>query len=225
VPRLALVSHHLCPFVQRAAIVLAEKGVAFERCYIDLADKPEWFRAISPLGKVPLLRLMRPAGSEAVLFESSVICEFVEETLAAPRLHPEDALERAQHRAWMEFGSAILSDIWRLETATDAAGYDAARGAIAAKFAWIEKTLGDGPYFRGGRFSMVDAVFAPAFRYFDVFDRIAETGVFAETPKVRAWRAALSERPSVGDAVTADYGERLRAFLIERDAHLIKLPA
>jgi glutathione S-transferase len=220
-----LVSHHLCPFVQRAAIVLTEKGVAFERRYIDLADKPEWFRAISPLGKVPLLRLSRAGGAEAVLFESSVICEFIEDTQPDPRLHPQDALERAKHRAWMEFGSAILADIWRLETATDAAGHETARNALAAKFAWIENVLGNGLYFGGDRFSLIDAVFAPAFRYFDVFDQIAEMGVFAETPKVRVWRTALSERPSVRDAVTADYGERLRAFLIKRGAHLIKLAA
>jgi glutathione S-transferase len=48
-----------------------------------------------------------------VLFESAVICEFVEETQPGPKLHPEDALDRAKHRAWMEFGSAILADIWR----------------------------------------------------------------------------------------------------------------
>ncbi len=57
---LTLVSHLLCPYVQRAAIALAEKNVPFERVVIDLADKPDWFIAISPLGKVPLLRLQRP---------------------------------------------------------------------------------------------------------------------------------------------------------------------
>ena len=224
-PKLSLVSHHLCPYVQRAAIALAEKGVAYERRYIDLADKPEWFRAISPLGKVPLLTVAHAGGSVAVLFESSVICEFIEESAGGPKLHPEDALERAKHRAWMEFASAILSDVWRLETATDTTAHEAARRAIAAKLAWIERVLGAGPYFDGGRFSLIDAAFAPVFRYFDVFDQIIDLGVFAQTPKVRAWRAALAERPSVRDAVTADYAGRLRAFLFERDAHLIKLAA
>ncbi|TIL70649.1 MAG: glutathione S-transferase family protein, partial [Mesorhizobium sp.] len=55
--KLVLVSHHLCPYVQRAAISLAEKDVSFERLTIDLANKPAWFKAISPLGKVPLLRV------------------------------------------------------------------------------------------------------------------------------------------------------------------------
>ena len=51
---LTLVSHHLCPYVQRASIALDEKGVRFERTYIDLKSKPDWFLKISPLGKVPL---------------------------------------------------------------------------------------------------------------------------------------------------------------------------
>jgi glutathione S-transferase len=53
---LTLISHPLCPFVQRAAIVLLEKGVAFERIDVDLTAKPDWFLALSPTGKVPLLR-------------------------------------------------------------------------------------------------------------------------------------------------------------------------
>ena len=42
---LTLVSIPLCPYVQRAAIVLAEKSVPFERRYVDLAERPAWFTA------------------------------------------------------------------------------------------------------------------------------------------------------------------------------------
>src|SRR5258708_35355779 len=49
---LTLVSYDLCPYVQRAAIALSEKGVDFRRVDVDLSDKPEWFRAISP-GTIP----------------------------------------------------------------------------------------------------------------------------------------------------------------------------
>lgn len=224
-PKLILVSHHLCPYVQRAAIALLEKDVSFERVMIDLANKPDWFLAISPLGKVPLLRVPRPEGSEAVLFESNVICEYIEETQSGPKLHPEDPLERARHRGLMEFGSAILADIWGLETTSDPAAYETKREAVAAKFKRVEEALGEGPYFAGGYFSLVDTVFAPIFRYFDVFDTIADTGVFADTPKVRAWRATLATRPSVRNAAGTDYLKRLRAFLEGHDAHLLKLAA
>ena len=223
-PKLTLVSHHLCPYVQRAAIVLAEKGVPFERVDIDLANKPDWFVKISPLGKVPLLRVQSDdGGKEAILFESAVICEYLDESQPGARLHPEDALERAQHRAWMEFGSAVLGDIWGLETATEAEAFETKRAAATAKFERIEAALGDGPWFEGGRFSMVDAVFGPVFRYFDVIDEIADLGVFARAPKVRAWRAALAARPSVRNAVGADYNDRLRVFLKDKNAYLLRL--
>ena len=124
--------------MQRAAIALAEKGVAFERITIDLAAKPEWFKAISPLGKVPLLRVARPGRGEAVLFESAVICEYIEETQAGAALHPSDPIERAQHRAWIEFGSSILADIYAVETTPDAALFELTRQALAEKFARLE---------------------------------------------------------------------------------------
>jgi glutathione S-transferase len=219
-----LVSHALCPYVQRVAIALAEKGVPFERRTIDLADRPAWFRAISPLGKVPLLIVRDDAGCQTVLFESAVICEYLEETAPGPKLHPVDPLERARARGWIEFGSAILADIWDLETARDAATYEAKRGALAAKFATVEAALA-GPFFAGERFTLVDAVFGPIFRYFDVFDLLADTGVFAATPKLRAWRATLAARPSVRDAVASDYPRRLRAFLTHHDAWLLRLNA
>jgi glutathione S-transferase len=110
-PKLMLVSHDLCPYVQRAVIALTEKGVPFDRVDIDLASKPDWFLAISPLGKVPLLRV-----DDAVIFESAVILEYLEETQPKP-LYPVDSLARARHRGMIELGSAVLSDIWGLETA------------------------------------------------------------------------------------------------------------
>jgi glutathione S-transferase len=215
---LTLVSFDLCPYVQRAAIVLAEKGVPFERIDVDLSDKPGWFKAISPLGKVPLLKV-----GEEVLFESAVIVEYLEETQGAP-LHPADPLGRARHRGWMEFGSSILADIWTLETTHEQPAFDAKVKVLTEKFSRVEAELGEGPYFAGQEFSVVDAVFAPVFRYFDVFDDMVDLGVFSATPKVRAWRRALSERPSVRRAVAADYPERLAAFLQRHAGIITELP-
>lgn len=221
---LKLISHKLCPYVQRAVIALIEKGVPFERVDIDLASKPDWFLKLSPLGKVPVL-VVTTEGGEVALFESNVICEYIEETQGGPRLHPADALKRAEHRGWMEFGSAILGDLWGLETTIDATVFEGKRQAIRAKLARVEAALRAGPFFAGEQFSLVDAVFAPIFRYFDVFDELAELGIFEDLPKVRAWRAELGKRPSVRNAVSADYAELLRAFLARHDAHLLKLAA
>jgi glutathione S-transferase len=212
--KLTLVSHELCPFVQRAAIALLEKGVAFERVTIDLANKPDWFLAISPLGKVPLLKV-----GDAVIFESAVILEYLEETEANP-LHPADPLARAEHRAWMEFGSSILMDLWSFYTASDDATLQGKATLIAGKFERLEQRLGEGPYFDGARFSLVDAVFGPVFRYFDTFDEIADFGILANKPKLAQWRKNLAARPSVRGAVCADYPERLWQFLKTRNSKL-----
>jgi glutathione S-transferase len=215
-PPLTLVSHHLCPYVQRAAISLAEKVVPFDRVYVDIADKPAWFLDLSPLGKTPVLKV-----DDRAIFESAVILEYLEETRPHP-LHPADALRRAEHRAWIEFGSAVLSDIAGLYSAKDQAAFTAKAEALAAKFARLEGNLGPGPWFDGG-FSLVDAVFGPVFRYFDVFDRIGEFGILAGKPKVAAWRKALAERPSIRQAVGPDYENRLRKFLQARQSHLSNL--
>lgn len=214
---LTLVSHDLCPYVQRAAIALLEKGVAFDRVTIDLSAKPDWFKQISPRGKVPLLMI----DDGVALFESSVICEFIEDTQTGPALHPVDPILRAQHRAWIEFASAILADVWGLETAKDLASFEPKRAAIAEKFSWVEQALGDGPYFAGDSFGLVDAAFAPIFRYFDLFETLKDLALFADKPKTRAWRAALTARPSVQTAATPEYPQLLRDFLRRHDAYLL----
>ncbi|MBB3655914.1 glutathione S-transferase [Rhizobium sp. BK650] len=223
--RLTLISHHLCPYVQRAAITLLEKGVPFERINIDLADKPDWFLKISPLGKVPLLRIEEDDGREEVLFESSVICEYLEETQSGAALHPTDALTRARHRGWMEFGSSVLSDLWGYETAQDGAQLEAKHKALIAKFTTIEGALTDGPYFGGATFSLVDAVFGPIFRYFDLFDTLGNRDIFDGLERVKRWRGALSERASVRNAIGEDYPQRLMEFLEKHNSILLRLPA
>jgi glutathione S-transferase len=211
---LTLVSFDLCPYVQRAAIALAEKNVPFERIDIDLSNKPDWFRAISPLGKVPLLMV-----GDEVLFESAVIVEYLDETVGT-RLHPADPLTRARHRAWMEFGSSILANIWTIETTRDSAAFDQALATVSEKFARLEDQLGDGPFFAGATFSLVDAVFAPVFRYFEAFEQRIDLGTFAGRPKLVAWRRALAARQSVKSAVVPDYAARLLAFVAKQDGVL-----
>ena len=212
-----LISHALCPYVQRAVIALTEKGVACERVYVDLAHKPGWFHTLSPLGKTPVLKV----GNTAI-FESAVILEYLEETEPGP-MHPADPLRRAEHRALIEYGSAVLNDISGFYTAPDAAAFGGRRAQLERRFGWLEARVLAAPWFDGDRFSLVDAAFGPVFRYFDVFDAIEDFGILAGKPKLARWRAALAARPSVRDAVGADYAGRLWKFLEGRNGHLSRL--
>ena len=216
---LKLISHKLCPYVQRAVIALTEKGVEFERIDIDLANKPDWFLKISPLGKTPVLLV-----GETPIFESAVILEYLEETQPF-QLHPADPLVRAEHRGWIEFGSAVLNDIAGLYAAKDEASFKAKTAQLGQKFARLEARLKAAPWFDGESFSLVDAVFGPAFRYFDVFDEIADFGILADKPKLARWRRSLAARPSVRSAVRSDYPALLRDFIDRRNSWLSGLQA
>jgi glutathione S-transferase len=215
---LKLISHKLCPYVQRAVIALTEKGVAFERIDVDLANKPDWFLEISPLGKTPVLLV-----GDRAIFESAVILEYLEETQPKP-LHPADALVRAEHRAFIEFGSAVLNDIAGLYSASDEPAFKARAAQLEAKFARLEARVA-GPWFDGEKFSLVDAVFGPVFRYFDVFDEIGDFGILTDKPRLARWRANLAARPSVKSAVGANYPALLRDFIERRHSHLSQLQA
>jgi glutathione S-transferase len=220
--KFTLVSSPLCPYVQRAAIALHEKGVPFERITIDLDNKPVWFDVISPLGKVPLLIIDDNINGREVIFESAVILEYLEETLPN-RLHPLHAIERARHRSWIEFGSTMLADIWTLETTSDSSIFESKLDTLRIKFARLDNELGWRPYFAGERFSLVDAVFAPVFRYFDTFEKFADLHIFDGLLKVKAWRKALAERPSVRNAVAPNYGDLLYAFILKKNGVLAEL--
>lgn len=214
---LTLVSHRLCPYVQRAAIALAERGTPFRRISIDLGDKPDWFVALSPLGKVPLLRV-----GDAVLFESAAILEYLEDTQPTP-LHPADPLLRARHRGWIEYASATLNDIARFYSAADDEAFDTAVRSLRSKFERLEAEHSGATWFAGDDFSLVDAAFAPVFRYFDVFDRIGDFAILSDLPTLAAWRGRLATRISVRQAVDADYEERLAGFLADKPSRLASL--
>jgi glutathione S-transferase len=217
--RLKLISHKLCPYVQRAVIALTEKGVAFERIDVDLANKPDWFLKISPLGRTPVLQV-----GDTAIFESAVILEYLEETEPKP-LHPADPLRRAEHRGWIEFGSAALNDIAGLYSAPDEPAFKAKTAQLEARFARLEARVVAAPWFDGDKFSLVDAVFGPVFRYFDVFDEIGDFGILAGKLRLARWRASLAARPSVKSAVSAEYPALLSDFLKQRNSWISRLQA
>lgn len=215
-----LVSHPLCPFVQRVAIVLLEKGIPFERIDVDLRDRPDWFQAMSPTGKVPLLKVTDGEASEFVLFESVAICEYLEEVYPEPALHPVNALSRAQHRAWIEFASATLADAWGYLNATDPKTALGKTAALRGKLERFDRELSDGPYFSGERLSMVDIAVAPVFRYFDILGHESHHPLFDGLNRVADWRRALASRFSIQAAVAEDYAIRFCKHLQEARALL-----
>jgi glutathione S-transferase len=194
--RFKLCSFMTCPWVQRAAIVLRAKQIPYDITYIDRNNRPDWFLAVSPHSKVPVLLI----DDKEALFESNAIAEYLDET-AAPRLHPEDPLARARNRAWTDyvptFASAISSTMY--SDSEDEFGARAAK--ISGPFAKLEEALGKrgnpGPYFNGAKLSLVDAAYAPFVQRYSFMDRLRPLGIIEKFPLLATWRDALVAAPAV----------------------------
>ena len=97
---LQLYTHPMSPCSQKVRIVLAEKGLAWEKIDVDLPAKANLEAAylkLNPLGVVPTL----VADGKAVI-ESSIICEYLEDCYPEPRLKPADAWQISRMRYWMK---------------------------------------------------------------------------------------------------------------------------
>ena len=210
-----LCSFRTCPWVHRAAIVLQEKGVDYEIEYIDRDNRPDWFLKISPHSKVPVLIV----DDETPLFESGAIAEYLDEVIE-PRLHPADALKRAQNRAWNDY-APIFSTITHVSNATDETDLKKRAEDAAVKMIKLEEALAqrgnDGPYFNGPEFSLVDASYAPSLLRYSYLERLYPLGLMDKFPRLAAWRDALVARPSVMAAVGQDFEAFWRANLQKKN--------
>jgi glutathione S-transferase len=219
-----LCSFKTCPWVQRAAIVLRAKDVPYDITYIDRDNRPDWFRAMSPHAKVPVLII---DGQDA-LFESNAIAEYLEET-AAPRLHPEGPIARARNRAWTDFVSSFASPISNTAYADTEAEFVARAEGIAGPFGKLDEALAKrgnaGPYFNGPKLSLVDAAYAPFLQRYTFLDALRPLGILARFPRLAAWRDALLEAPAVKASTVANIEAVWQENLIVRKRWLAQFVA
>jgi glutathione S-transferase len=206
-----LVSFKLCPFVQRSVITLLEKNIDFDITYIDLANKPEWFLKISPFGKVPVLKT-----GDSVLFESAVINEYLDE-VNAPSIHPNDPLEKAYNRAWIEFVSSLFMTQFRLSMAKDEESFNKELNSQDEALAKIEDQV-KGPFFNGDKFSLVDTSAAPFFMRLEIISGLTGNDYLKHFPKIKQWNDSLLAKLSVQKSVVGDFKDLYIDYLKARGA-------
>jgi glutathione S-transferase len=213
-----LVSFKTCPWVQRAAIVLREKGVEFEFRHITPDNRPDWFLAISPHKKVPVLRV----DDSVSLFESNAIAEYLDETIA-PRLHPSDPVARALNRAWTDYVPTFSSTVTGHAYAKTEADYNASIAGIETAFGRLEQALeknGAGRFFNGEDYSLVDAAYAPFLQRYAFLDRIKPLGKIEAYPRLKAWSDALLARKSTHSFPAAEFEAMYRANVKARGVYV-----
>ena len=87
-----------CPYAQRTRMLMIEKEIPFELTEVDLRNKPDWFLAVSPYGKVPVI-----VDDGQTIYESAIINEYLDEKYTSIPMMPEEPVERAKARIWMDY--------------------------------------------------------------------------------------------------------------------------
>ncbi len=209
-----LISFKLCPFVQRAVIALKYKQVDFDLQYIHLANPPIWFKEISPLGKVPLLRV-----EGEVLFESSVINEYLDEVYM-PMMHPVDPLLRAKNRAWIAFASELLITMMAVFTVKTEQEFNEKKATLQKELLRLEAVLEGKSFFNGDNFSLVDTSFAPFFMRIQFIEAVFSLDLYTHTPKINSWQKTLLDMEIVQQSVVDNCDTLYIEFIKAKQGYL-----
>ncbi|XP_066997064.1 pyrimidodiazepine synthase [Anabrus simplex] len=108
--KLRLYSMRFCPYAQRVHLVLDAKKIPYDVVNINLTEKPEWLVEKSPLGKVPVIELE----DHGTLYESLVICDFLDEKYPERPLHYKDPFKKAKDKIAIEFFNKVISAMYKV---------------------------------------------------------------------------------------------------------------
>ncbi|WP_255342716.1 glutathione S-transferase C-terminal domain-containing protein [Desulfuromonas sp. TF] len=122
----------------------------------------------------------------------------------------------------MEFSSELFVDLYRLYTAGEEAESEESRREARQKLERLEKQLGEGPFFNGPRFSLMDAAIAPAFMRIALMEEFRPLGLLDRLPKVQRWSEALLGRDSVRTSVVPEFPQLFREYLATGGGYLAR---
>ena len=212
---LELISTALCPFVQSSIVALRLNNVPYRLTLIEITNPPPWFDDVSPLGRVPILRI----DDEHIIFESTVINEYLND-IASNSLLPGAPLRRAAHRATIVYSTAILADLSGVVAAADEAELDDAVYDLDEKFNYLEERKSDAVFFDGSEPGLVDACYSPLFARLDILNPARKLLDTDNHPKLAAWSSAVLQLGAVKQTIDAEFTALYRNSARQRDGWL-----
>lgn len=192
-----LFSFEACPYAQRTRMMLIEKDIDVSLTEVDLYNRPDWWKELSPHGKVPLVR-----HNGDIVYESRIINEYLEEVFPAPPLLPKDPMRRAKARIWIDYADSYLLPALH-NLIADSGNEDKQvenRKSITEKFLFLEnegfRKLGDGPFFLGEDISLIDLQYMPFIERFPCYEKLWGASIPEECTRLREWIETMQTRAS-----------------------------
>ncbi|MGH1538017.1 MAG: glutathione S-transferase family protein [Gammaproteobacteria bacterium] len=198
--KLELISFNVCPYVQRSVITLNHKQCDYDITFIDLNNPPDWFSEVSPLGKVPVLKV----DEKEILFESAVINEFIDDVTPGT-LKPSDPLTLAKNRAWIEYGGTCLADLYMIADHNQEAAMKKQMSECTGRLQRVEDILGNTTFFNGEELSLIDAAYAPLLIRLDFMNERLNLLDWNQFPKLKKWRDNLLDLESVQKSIIDNF--------------------
>lgn len=226
-----LISVNICPFVHRAAILLTVKEQEYRRITVDLAQKPDWFLSISPLGKVPALFLARSLTNNQqseTLFESAVINEYLDESFGTPLLSGSP-LKKAKSRAWIAYSEQLIFQQYQLMLIGEESEFREKSEAFLGALLKL-KPADHHVFFDGDSLGLVDVAIAPLFtrlRYL-TSTMAALRDLSKQSPdatRLLKWITQLQEHPAVIDALPDGFDQDYVRYFSQRDSFAMQQAA
>lgn len=197
---LTVYSAEICPYAQRTRMVLGEKKIAHDIVEIDIDNKPDWFIAMTPGQRVPVLK-----HGDFILAESATINEYLESVFDGSELAPTDPKLQAIMRNEIKyFDSVFLPVFYQFLFAQNSERQTELRKDLYLKLAFLDRQLGiyqqqhgGGPWWLGGCITLADFAMFPFFERFSVFDYYRGFEMPTECAYLQQWWQAMCERESV----------------------------
>ncbi|MBI3768901.1 MAG: glutathione S-transferase family protein [Deltaproteobacteria bacterium] len=189
-----------CPFCQKTRIVLAEKDLSYDLAPVDLQageqKRPEFIK-LNPFGKVPVL-----IDDEVIVYDSTIINEYLEDEYPHPQLMPSDSAARARVRTFEDYADnafipltgTIMRELRKVEAERDQDKLTTSRQQVSGMLAVIDGSLA-GRNWLVGNFSLADVAFAPRI----VILPALGVALDPEWRNLAGWIQRLNQRASIHD--------------------------
>ena len=178
-------------------MLMIEKELPFELIEVDLRNKPDWFLAVSPYGKVPVI-----VDDGKTIYESAIINEYLDEKFKNRPLMPAAPFERAKARIWMDYCSNKYLVLSR-KLLTDNGNNELQiqnKEKLRQALIYMEKECFEknenGNFWLGEKISLVDLHYAPFFERFSAFKELFGVEWPEECVKLKGWWKAIEQRDS-----------------------------
>jgi len=192
-----LYNMRFCPYAERAVLYAAKKNIPIETINVNLQKKPSWFVERNPLGKVPVIER-----NGNIVYESMVVCEYLDEIFPETSILPRDPYQKAHQKILVERLGSLVPAMYAMVRAKDDETRKTANTQVHSALANAEMLLTD-DFYGGITSGFADLMLWPFFERLELLKLDANSGFKDDFPpkekypKLSAYFSRMKMQPEI----------------------------